>query len=79
MDQFYIHYGRVEVVAQVAPGTGIVSSAVLLSDDLDEIDLEIQWKQHRDTVPKGQNNYYGKVCIPRTRQTGLPLTAVGRV
>ncbi|KAG9691211.1 carbohydrate-binding module family 50 protein, partial [Aureobasidium melanogenum] len=56
---FYIHYGRVEVVAQVAPGTGIVSSAVLLSDDLDEIDLEFSGNNFGDTVPKGQNNYYG--------------------
>ncbi|TIA53439.1 concanavalin A-like lectin/glucanase, partial [Aureobasidium pullulans] len=37
---FYIHYGKVEIVAQVAPGTGIVSSAVLMSDDADEIDWE---------------------------------------
>lgn len=58
---FYIHYGKVEVVAQVAPGTGIVSSAVLLSDDLDEIDLEFSGNNFGDTVSKGQNNYYGKV------------------
>lgn len=37
---FYIMFGRVEVVLQAAPGTGIVSSFVLQSDDLDEIDLE---------------------------------------
>ncbi|KAG9723713.1 concanavalin A-like lectin/glucanase, partial [Aureobasidium melanogenum] len=57
---FFIHYGRVEVVAQVASGTGIVSSAVLLSDDLDEIDLEFSGNNFGDTVSKGQNNYYGK-------------------
>ncbi|KAH0269916.1 carbohydrate-binding module family 50 protein, partial [Aureobasidium melanogenum] len=57
---WYIHYGRVEVVAQVAPGTGIVSSAVLMSDDLDEIDLEFSGNNFGDTVSKGQNNYYGK-------------------
>ncbi|KAG9689796.1 carbohydrate-binding module family 50 protein, partial [Aureobasidium melanogenum] len=57
---WYIHYGRVEVVAQVAPGTGIVSSAVLMSDDLDEIDLEFSGNNFGNTVSKGQNNYYGK-------------------
>ncbi|KAH0386804.1 carbohydrate-binding module family 50 protein, partial [Aureobasidium melanogenum] len=57
---FYVHYARVEVVAQVASGIGIVSSAVLLSDDLDEIDLEFSGNNFGDTVSKGQNNYYGK-------------------
>ena len=37
---FYIMFGRVEFVAQAAPGTGIISSMVLISDDLDEIDIE---------------------------------------
>ena len=37
---FNYSFGRVEVVAKSAPGTGIVSSMVLLSADLDEID----WK-----------------------------------
>lgn len=58
---FYLHYCKVQVVAQVAPGTGIVSSAVLLSDDLDEIDLDFSGNNFNDTVSKGQNNYYGKV------------------
>ncbi len=63
---------RIQVVAlEVASGTGIVSSAVLLSDDLDEIDLEFSETTSGDTVSKGQNNYYGKVNILRTRQTGL--------
>lgn len=35
---WYIFFGKVEVVTQAAPGTGIVSSFVLESDDLDEID-----------------------------------------
>ena len=34
----YIFFGKVEVVMRAAPGAGIVSSVVLLSDDLDEID-----------------------------------------
>lgn len=37
---WYIFFGKVEVVTQAATGTGIVSSFVLESDDLDEIDWE---------------------------------------
>jgi beta-glucanase (GH16 family) len=37
---FYIMFGRVEVTMKAAPGAGIVSSLVLLSDALDEIDIE---------------------------------------
>ncbi|KAJ6436971.1 cell wall glucanosyltransferase Mwg1 [Purpureocillium lavendulum] len=36
----YIFFGKVEVVVQAAPGVGIVTSAVLLSDDLDEARLD---------------------------------------
>ncbi|RHZ49732.1 glycoside hydrolase family 16 protein [Aspergillus thermomutatus] len=35
---FYFFFGKAEVVMKAAPGTGIVSSIVLESDDLDEID-----------------------------------------
>jgi len=35
---FYIMYGKVDAVLLAAPGAGIVSSLVLLSDVLDEID-----------------------------------------
>ncbi|RDA85852.1 hypothetical protein CP532_4897 [Ophiocordyceps camponoti-leonardi (nom. inval.)] len=53
---FYIMYGRVEVTAKAAPGPGIVSSLVLESDDLDEIDVE--WLgSNPDEV---QSNYFGK-------------------
>lgn len=60
---FYIFYGRVETVMQVAPGTGIISSAVLMSDDADEIDWEFSGNNFGDTASagKGQNNYFGKV------------------
>ncbi len=34
----YIMFGRMEVVVQASVGTGIVTSSVLQSDDLDEID-----------------------------------------
>lgn len=35
---FYMFFGEVSVTMKAAPGTGIVSSIVLESDDLDEID-----------------------------------------
>jgi beta-glucanase (GH16 family) len=38
---FYIFWGTVEVIMQAAKGAGLVSTFDLLSDDLDEIDLEI--------------------------------------
>ncbi|KAJ2956582.1 hypothetical protein NQ176_g11310 [Zarea fungicola] len=37
---FYIMFGHVEITMKAAPGAGIVSSVVLESDDLDEIDME---------------------------------------
>lgn len=49
-------FGHVEYVIQAAPGTGIVSSAVLQSDDLDEIDWE--WLGGDDNSV--QTNYFGK-------------------
>lgn len=53
---FYIMFGHVDFVIQAAPGTGIVSSAVLQSDCLDEIDWEWLGK---DTT-QAQTNYFGK-------------------
>ena len=49
---FYIMFGRVEVVLKGAEGKGIVSSFYLQSDDLDEIDIEMfggdpyQWQSN---------------------------------
>jgi len=56
ISSFYIMFGRVEITMRAAPGQGIVSSMVLQSDDLDEIDLE--WLG----VDSGQvqTNYFGK-------------------
>jgi hypothetical protein len=53
---FYIMFGHVEYTIQAAPGTGIVSSAIMQSDCLDEIDLE--WLGGDDT--QVQSNYFGK-------------------
>ncbi|KAK7225981.1 hypothetical protein V2G26_013984 [Clonostachys chloroleuca] len=56
MSLFYIMFGRVEVTMKAAPGAGIVSSLVLESDVLDEIDIE--WLgSDADEV---QSNYFGK-------------------
>jgi beta-glucanase (GH16 family) len=53
---FYIMFGRVEITMKSAPGAGIVSSLVLQSDDLDEIDME--WLGGDDK--QVQTNYFGK-------------------
>lgn len=53
---FHIFFGRIDVVMQAAPGQGIVSSIVLESADLDEIDWEIIGS---DTT-HAQSDYFGK-------------------
>ncbi|KAI0175768.1 glycoside hydrolase family 16 protein [Hypoxylon sp. FL1284] len=53
---FYIMFGRVEFSLKAAPGAGIVSSFVLQSDDLDELD----WEWLGSDAPEVQSNYFGK-------------------
>ncbi|QIW95554.1 hypothetical protein AMS68_001072 [Peltaster fructicola] len=54
--KWYIMFGHVDITMKAAPGAGIVSSSVLQSDDLDEIDWE--WLGAKgDQV---QSNYFGK-------------------
>lgn len=53
---FYIMFGRVEMTARAAAGAGIVSSLVLESDDLDELDME--WLGA--AAGELQTNYFGK-------------------
>ena len=53
---FYIFFGQVEVIMKAATGTGIVSSIVMQSEDLDEVDWE--WIGGNDTHV--QSNYFGK-------------------
>ncbi|KAF8456780.1 concanavalin A-like lectin/glucanase domain-containing protein [Kalaharituber pfeilii] len=53
---FYIMYGRLESVLLAAPGAGIVSSLVLLSNTLDEID----WEWIGIDSGRAQSNYFGK-------------------
>ena len=52
----YIFFGRLDVELMAAPGDGIVTSAVLQSDDLDEIDWE--WTGNDNT--QAQSNYFSK-------------------
>ena len=56
ISKWYIMFGHVDYVVKAAPGTGIVSAAVLQSDCLDEIDWE--WVGGDDT--QAQSNYFGK-------------------
>ncbi|PVH18514.1 uncharacterized protein CXQ87_001445 [Candidozyma duobushaemuli] len=53
---FYIMFGRVEVLMKAAPGKGIVSSFFLMSDDLDEIDIELLGGDDTQV----QSNYFSK-------------------
>ncbi|RFU80318.1 cell wall glucanosyltransferase mwg1 [Trichoderma arundinaceum] len=52
----YIFFGRIDVVVQAAAGPGIVTSAVLQSDDLDEID----WEWVGGDNGQAQTNYFSK-------------------
>ncbi|KAK0354086.1 hypothetical protein LTR91_016230 [Friedmanniomyces endolithicus] len=53
---FYIFFGRIDVKMRAAPGTGIVSSIVFLSDDLDEID----WEFLGGNTAQVETNFFGK-------------------
>ena len=71
---FYIFFGQVSVIMQAANGTGIVSSIVLESDDLDEVDWEFLGGNttHVETNFFGKGNttlydraiWYPLVCMP---------------
>ncbi|KAH8665107.1 concanavalin A-like lectin/glucanase domain-containing protein [Tricladium varicosporioides] len=52
----YIFFGKVSVVLRAANGTGIVSSFVMESDDLDEID----WEWLGGDTTQVETNYFGK-------------------
>ena len=71
VSKWYIMFGHVEFVIKAAPGTGIVSSAVLISDCLDEIDWE--WIGGDDS--KAQSNYFGKgMTTTYNRGASHPVT-----
>ncbi|WQF86160.1 Putative glycoside hydrolase family 16, concanavalin A-like lectin/glucanase domain superfamily [Colletotrichum destructivum] len=52
----YIFFGKVDVVLKASPGQGVVTSVVLQSDDLDEID----WEWVGGDNAQVQTNYFGK-------------------
>lgn len=54
--KWYIMFGRVDVALKAAPGAGIVSSFVMQSDTLDEID----WEWLGSDPDEVQTNYFGK-------------------
>ena len=56
VSDFYIMFGKIQVSLKSAPGTGVISSFYLQSDDLDEIDLE--W--FGGDVSQMQSNYFSK-------------------
>ncbi|KAF2747223.1 glycoside hydrolase family 16 protein, partial [Sporormia fimetaria CBS 119925] len=54
--QTYLHFGYVEVRCKAAAGQGIISSIVLQSENLDEVD----WEFIGTVDDKVQMNYFGK-------------------
>lgn len=54
----YIFFGQVDVTMKAAPGAGIVTSIVLESDDLDEVD----WEWVGSENGRVQTNYFSKGC-----------------
>ncbi|KAL2853389.1 concanavalin A-like lectin/glucanase domain-containing protein [Aspergillus pseudoustus] len=53
---FFFFFGKAEVVLKAAPGVGIVSSIVLESEVLDEVD----WEALGGDTTQIQTNYFGK-------------------
>jgi hypothetical protein len=56
----FLHFGYVEVKMKAAKGQGIISSIVLQSQDLDEVD----WEWIGGQEGKVQANYFGKSVEP---------------
>lgn len=56
MSNFYLFFGSVSFHMRAAPGQGIISSAILQSDDLDEVD----WEWIGGVNSNVQTNYFGK-------------------
>ncbi|KIM99579.1 glycoside hydrolase family 16 protein [Oidiodendron maius Zn] len=56
VSNFYIFWGSVSVVMRAAKGQGIISTIVLLSDDLDEVD----WEMMGGNATTAESNYFGK-------------------
>ncbi|KAL8912482.1 MAG: hypothetical protein Q9171_002495 [Xanthocarpia ochracea] len=69
--KFKFFFGRAEFVVKAAPGVGIISSMVLLSDDLDEID----WEFLGGVNTSVQTNYFGKGYTGTYNRSTSPAVA----
>ncbi|KAG8352576.1 hypothetical protein FVEN_g9417 [Fusarium venenatum] len=67
--KWYMFFGRVEIHMKAAPGQGIVSSIVLLSDILDEVDWEFLGGRDAET----QTNFYAKGSTDNTQSLTFPV------
>ncbi|KAI0120692.1 concanavalin A-like lectin/glucanase domain-containing protein [Xylariales sp. AK1849] len=66
---FYFFWGKTEVIMKAANGTGIISSIVWGSDDLDEMDWEFKGGDPGNV----QTNYFGKGVQNDTNGAGFPV------
>lgn len=53
---FYFFFGRTECILKVAPGAGVISSIVWLSDILDEVD----WEFFGTNTTHAETNWFGR-------------------
>ncbi|KAI4179410.1 MAG: hypothetical protein LQ346_007206 [Caloplaca aetnensis] len=68
---FKFFFGRAEFVVKAAKGTGVVSSMVLLSADLDEVD----WEFLGGVTSSVQTNYFGKGYTGTYNRSTTPAVA----
>lgn len=67
--KWHMFFGRLEVHLKAAPGQGIVSSIVFLSDVLDEID----WEFLGGRPNEAQSNWYAKASTDNTQSLTFPV------
>jgi beta-glucanase (GH16 family) len=67
----YIFFGQVDVTVRAARGVGIVTSFVLQSDDLDEID----WEWLGGDLARVQTNFFSKGCTETYDRGGFSPVA----
>lgn len=67
--KFYFFFGRTEVIMKAAPGQGIISSMMWLSDDLDEVDWELLGSNNTHA----STNFYGKGVEDFSRSGWHPM------
>ncbi|KAK5070882.1 60S ribosomal protein L37 [Lithohypha guttulata] len=56
----YLMFGRVDVKLRAAPGAGLITGSVLMSDNQDELDWEWSGNNFGKGEGKVQTNYFGK-------------------